>query len=281
MSLKKLPLEMHENINHGIQIFYHKGESINHVVHGHNFYEIFCVTDGSALHWCNNISQKINKGSLVFIRPTDYHQYVDSTEDFSFYNLVFSVETANKIFSLYDKEIVASKLLNTLNPPNITLTSDQRENIISKFHNDIKTLNIKIRSLYNVELLCSLLPLFVNSSIYKVEIQPNWFQELLEYMERDTNYLKGVNFLYNIATRSREHVSRCFKKYLNITPTEYINSKKLIYASNLLKQTNIEIIEICDMAGFTNLSHFYHLFKIEFNITPRKYRAENANRYLL
>ncbi len=82
MSVKKMTLDIHKNIDHGIQIFYCKGESINPLAHSHTFYEIFCVIEGSAIHLCNDVLTPIKKGSLVFIRPNDVHKYLDSTEDF-------------------------------------------------------------------------------------------------------------------------------------------------------------------------------------------------------
>lgn len=276
MDIDNITLDTHKNIDHGIQIFYHIGESINTAAHSHNFFEIFCVTSGKAIHWCNTVSTPIKRGSLVFIRPNDIHQYIDSTEDFSFYNLVFSSETVDKIFSLYDKDLIIENLMNRDLPPGINLTNDQIDLYTGKFDRDISTIDLKIRSLYNVELLASLLPLFITSNIYKIEIQPTWLQELLELIEKDANYTKGVSYLYSVATRSREHVSRNFKKYMNKTPTEYINSKKLIYASNLLRQTNIEIIDISEMAGFSSHSHFYHLFKKKYNTSPRNYRIRNS-----
>lgn len=276
MNINKIPLNMHNDINLGIQIFYKKGDSIFYAAHGHSFYEIFCVTEGTATHWCNNISAPLKKGSLIFIRPNDYHQYLNPSDNFSFYNLVFSSETADKIFSLYDSELIHSNLINKENPPEILLSENNILKLTDKFIKDIETTDLKIRSLYNVELLTSILPLFITSNIYKKENLPTWFKDLLESIEKDKNYTKGLLYLYSQATRSREHVSRNFKKYLKMTPTEYINNKKLLYASNLLKQTNIEIINIGEMAGFNSLSHFYHLFKNKFNTSPKNYRTNNS-----
>lgn len=277
MGLDKLPLNMHENIDLGIQIFYKQYNSILYTAHGHNFFEIFCVTSGSATHWCNDKSTTLRKGSLIFIRPKDFHQYLDTSKDFSFYNLVISIESADKILSLYDKKFIRSRLIDSTNPPEINLTENQTDILTEKFLRDIETTDLKIRALYNVEILTSILPLFITPDIYHKEQLPPWFQSLLELIEKDKNYTKGINYIYAQATRSREHVSRNFKKYFNKTPTEYINNKKLLYASNLLRQTNIEIIEIGEMAGFNSHSHFYHQFKIKFNTPPKLYRKKNNN----
>ncbi|WP_187759705.1 AraC family transcriptional regulator [Thiospirochaeta perfilievii] len=280
MSINKLALDSHKNIRFGIQTFFHIGDSIIPYAHSHNFYEIFFVTEGSAIHWCNSVQTPIESGSLIFIRPEDTHQYLDSTQDFAFYNLVFSKDTFDKIFSLYDRKLIEENLLDRDLPPGIKLNQGDIEIYKRKFQRDISTLDLKIRSLHNVELLTSLLPLFITSNFYKVNRQPDWFQKLTMEIERDANYTKGVNYLYSIATRSREHVSRNFKKYLNVTPTEYINHKKLIYASNLLIQTNLEILDISDMAGFPSHSHFYNLFKKEYKTSPRKYREKNLLSYI-
>lgn len=276
MSIEELQLSMHPNIEHGVQIFFHKAENILFTPHGHSFYEIFYVTEGKATHWCNNASSLIKKGSLIFIRPNDVHQYLDTSPDFSFYNLVFSLETANKLFSLYDFSLIKEHIIENRISPEVTLNIKEADLLTSKFDKDIETIDISTRSFFNVELLTSLLPLFIGSNRYKKEIIPNWFQELLEIIDIDKNYTKGLTFIYSLATRSKEHVSRSFKKYFNTTPTDYINDKKLIYASNLLRQSNIEIIDIGDMAGFNSHSHFYHLFKMKFETSPKQYRVNNS-----
>ncbi|MGL1890294.1 MAG: AraC family transcriptional regulator [Spirochaetaceae bacterium] len=276
MSIDRLPIGIHANIEHGIQIFFHKGETILFSAHGHFFYEIFYVTEGKATHWCNNASSLIKKGSLIFIRPGDIHQYMDTSPNFSFYNLVFSVDTAIKLFSLYDSELISDNIVNSHLSPEVTLNPKEADILSSKFDKDIETTDIKTRSFFNVELLTSLLPMFITSHQYKKDILPNWFQELLELIDVDKNYTKGLTYIYSLATRSKEHVSRSFKKYFDTTPTDYINEKKLIYASNLLRQTNIEIIDIGDMAGFNSHSHFYHLFKKKFTNSPKQYRIEHS-----
>lgn len=44
-------------------------------LHTHDFYEIFLVAEGKAIHEVNGSSQLLSKGSLVYIRPSDTHYY--------------------------------------------------------------------------------------------------------------------------------------------------------------------------------------------------------------
>ena len=71
-----------------------------------------------------------------------------------------------------------------------------------------------------------------------------------------------------------EHLSRVFRKYLNETPTDYINELRLNYAANLLSNSDENIPFISMEAGFENLSHFYHLFKKKFNTSPAEFRKK-------
>ena len=54
--------------------------------------------------------------------------------------------------------------------------------------------------------------------------------------------------------------------------TQYINQERLKYAVYLLAQTDREILDICECCGFSNVSHFYHLFREQFGVSPAKFR---------
>ena len=44
-------------------------------LHMHEFYEVFYVVHGQAMHEVNGSAQVVGEGSLVFIRPDDQHCY--------------------------------------------------------------------------------------------------------------------------------------------------------------------------------------------------------------
>jgi len=59
-----------------------------------------------------------------------------------------------------------------------------------------------------------------------------------------------------------------------MTPSEYINSLRVNYASNLLINTNTPVIDICYTCGFQNLSYFYRVFKRTYNLSPGDFRKQ-------
>lgn len=93
-------------------------------------------------------------------------------------------------------------------------------------------------------------------------------------MEKKENFTEGLARMQELAGKSHEHICREFKKRLNITPTEFINSLRLNYAKNLLMNSDESIIDIAMEAGFGNLSHFYHLFRKQYNISPSDFRKK-------
>jgi AraC family cel operon transcriptional repressor len=107
---------------------------------------------------------------------------------------------------------------------------------------------------------------------------PLWFESLMVQMQKKENFTKGLPQMYELCGRSRGHLNRVFKQYLNTTPTGYINDLRLKYAKYLLSTTYISVIDISLEAGFDNLSHFYHLFKKNMNTAPCKYRARSHGR---
>ena len=48
---------------------------------------------------------------------------------------------------------------------------------------------------------------------------------------------------------------------------------RLNEAKTLLKSTNMSIVEIAESIGYSNISHFYRLFRKDCNMTPIQYRA--------
>ncbi len=51
----------------------------SHGPHFHDFFEIFLVVRGFAVHNVNGERQRISDGSLVFVRPRDRHYYEQDT----------------------------------------------------------------------------------------------------------------------------------------------------------------------------------------------------------
>lgn len=101
---------------------------------------------------------------------------------------------------------------------------------------------------------------------------PSWLSELLLNMSKIENLQEGYEKMCELAPCSPSHLCRLLKQICGKTPTQYINQERLKYAVYLLAQTDREILDICECCGFSNVSHFYHLFREQFGVSPAKFR---------
>ena len=60
-----------------------------------------------------------------------------------------------------------------------------------------------------------------------------------------------------------------------MTPGEFIKSIRLKTTANLLRTTNLNVLEIFFRTGFNNQSYFFREFKKQYQCSPNEYREQN------
>ena len=71
---------------------------------------------------------------------------------------------------------------------------------------------------------------------------------------------------------SSAHLSRKFKAETNMTITEYIHKIRIDSAIELLKLKRYSLLEISEMVGYINYSHFNKWFKTFTNMSPKQFQ---------
>lgn len=69
-------------------------------------------------------------------------------------------------------------------------------------------------------------------------------------------------------------LSRLFKNQVGIGFTEYVNSKRLEYAKNLILTTSYSIKEISVQSGYASESYFGRMFKAAYGVSPSMFRDQ-------
>src|SRR6056297_960756 len=105
---------------------------------------------------------------------------------------------------------------------------------------------------------------------------PQWMADLLNHIDADVELPVSVADLARVAGKSAEHVARCFRSYLDTTPSQAINAARLHRAALLLAHTNRSVLDICYSLGYNSASYFYRLFGREYAMPPYQYRRENS-----
>lgn len=85
-----------------------------------------------------------------------------------------------------------------------------------------------------------------------------------------------LDTLAQVACLSKYHFIRLFKEVYGQTPRQYLISRRLERASDLLKESDLSFHEICHEVGLKDSSSFGRLFKRSFGATPHLYRRMHA-----
>jgi len=70
------------------------------------------------------------------------------------------------------------------------------------------------------------------------------------------------------------YFSRFFSKTFQCSFTEYLTRSRINFAAKLLKDTDMQIIDICYSSGFSSPNQFNRVFKKEMKMTPSEYRRQ-------
>lgn len=241
-------------------------------MHSHDFYEFFMVSRGRAIHCINGTSQLLTEGCFVLIRPNDVHKYEFFNQyDFELITVSFQPEAFEASCAL--SGFLPACFTVPFLPPHIILDGYHFSDVKRKLLHLEKKEKGRQRKMY----LHSLLPFFLYCFIEAPgaappdDYIPAWLISLVQQMDQAENFVPGLSRLIELANMSQEHLTREFRKHLNITPTEFINAKRMNLAIKLLLESGLEIIDICHECGFNSLSHFYRIFSKQYECSPKKF----------
>ena len=90
----------------------------------------------------------------------------------------------------------------------------------------------------------------------------------------DKNYCEPINLeqISQQAYFSKFHFHRLFTRIYQLTPHDYLTSKRLQYSKLLLQQEGLNIQDVCNSVGFESLASFSLLFKKRNGFAPQYYR---------
>jgi AraC-like DNA-binding protein len=95
----------------------------------------------------------------------------------------------------------------------------------------------------------------------------------------DANF-RELHFDYKILADmcgiSYTYMSKIFVKHFGMSPNRYIMSKKIEYASDLLKTKNYSVNEVAKMSGFVNTYYFSRVFKAYTKLSPTEYNKASS-----
>lgn len=243
--------------------------------HDHDFFEVFLIEDGRATHWINGVTQMVEAGHLVFVRPSDTHAFrADRTRGCQIINVMFRMETAAHLVARY-ADTVAGRFFDARGPlPEVHPLGPAR---FARAVNVAEQLQTADRSLARIEeYLLVLINRVAHITSGVTATTPRWFAEACNAAQSPEVFRLGAAGLVAASGRSQEHVCRTCKTVTGFTPSEYVNRIRVEHAARLLRSTEDPVDDVIAQAGFENISYFYRLFRAQIGMTPRAYRLANS-----
>lgn len=107
-----------------------------------------------------------------------------------------------------------------------------------------------------------------------VNIYYDLIHKSIDYIEQHLDEDLSLDIISNEAGFSKFHFHRIFRKYVGKSVADYIRSRRLSCAANLLLYTEERILDIALHYGFESQESFTRAFKAAYALPPAQYRAQ-------
>lgn len=247
--------------------------------HYHDFCEVFVVLKGRAKHLVNGALIPLGEGDMVFIRPSDTHDYAAiDREPFSMLNITFTMDTLNSIFAFLGEGYPSTELMDAELPPSVRLSAGD----VSTFQTQMQAIRAipmtnasELKTALRVLLFNFFTKYFSDFHRSRRDLPP-WLDTLCTQMRQTGNFIEGTDRLFALTDKSREHVCRCMKKYTGMTASEFVNDLRLNYIANMLRSSNHSVTQIIFDSGFNNMSWAAECFRKKYGISMREFRKNRT-----
>lgn len=252
--------------------------------HWHDDVELLLAEQGQLSYNINGTTVPVPQGHAIFVNARQMHYgYSTDGSDCGYLCLTFRPQLLSGNDELSSRFILP--VLSASSFPYLVLSPEEATAIPDQMR--------KIHSLYQarpegfeLEVLSCLLDLW--QSLYM-----RMRRQLSDAAAEDTNLLVLRQMLDCIRTRYPEKLTlnaiatsggvcrttccQLFRKYLGMTPNDYMNSFRLEKSMELLKATDLSITEIAASCGYGSASYYTELFTRQKGCTPTRFRRQSSS----
>lgn len=181
---------------------------------------------------------------------------------------------------VYDKKIIAYLLLGQIRVEKSfpvlqkkALFSDEDILELQKLYDELSVFDKKrIESISNVAMMMVKYILFENMLTPKYDPA---FDRALTFINENLENNLTISKISNAALIPKSSLYKMFHTHFGCTVNEYINSKRVESAEELLINGNLSIDEISEKFGFSTQQYFSKVFKKFKGVSPAQFRKNN------
>lgn len=254
-------------------------------LHWHEEMEFTLIKEGTSSYHINLETYEVKAGDLIIITPFtlhDIHQhssYSMASDTFVFNLSMLNLKTPDAcsikyLSPIYEAQYTIPCIIHPEHPSYLKLlTLFQRLNHFYSEQNEAYELNIKATLFEFFAILFSEGLIKKNCHVTLNNSHADKLKIVLEYISQNLSSPLTVKKLATICHFSEYYFMNFFKKYTGMTCIQYINTQRLDLAATYLRTKKLPIMDIALEVGFDNISYFNKLFKAQYHVTPKEYRA--------
>jgi AraC-like DNA-binding protein len=234
--------------------------------HAHEGYVVGVVHRGIQELSCQGVTHFAKAGSVIFLNPEEIHSAKAAESSGVTYETLhvpssIVEELGHANFRFQQPVIHAPELARTFARAFTQLDSEIIENIWLEKLLEIVDLLVRVQSQSSERLL----------------IEPDKrINHLLQYVEANIISPLNLKVLADQVGISQQHLIRCFKGALGVTPHDYIRARRVALAKRMLQECPPS--EVAAFTGFADQSHLTRWLKACYGTTPNVYRRQLQNR---
>ncbi len=252
--------------------------------HRHSALEIILPTENIYTAVFGRITYKLQPDQILFIPPGVTHELIAPSSGKRYiYLMNVSHFTSMRSFA---------RIMSILSQP-LLITREENEKAYDEIHDLLMQMSAEYFNAgdySDLSIPSLLLQLFISlGKNYADQINASYdviSTRRKEYMDLFTNTLKYIDehfteklSLEDMAVKtgfSKFHFSRLFKKYTNYNFSDYLCLRRVHEAETLLQRPDIPITDVAITSGFSSISTFNRIFKMQKGCSPSEFRSRNC-----
>ncbi len=255
---------------------------------GECFLSVKSFFQGQALYHVGGREHHVDQNSFLLLNEcTHYDLHIDTEEETESFCVFFSPDfvgnllgerssTDDQLLNLNIGDQRQMRFLERKYPNNGTVPSILMQ---AKERLTVHSSGIEVDEFYH-ELLGALIQLNSKSREEADRLtlkRKTTREEIYQRVQHARDYIEGnyklnltLSEIASIAMLSENHLLRCFKQIMGITPFQYISRLRIQEAKRQLLETDKPVTEIALHVGYSSMSNFSHYFKSIVGMAPSR-----------
>ena len=257
------------------------------IPHWHEDIEFSCVLEGSMGYEINGKRTVVNEGDCMFINASQIHRnYSLDGKDCRYICVLLHpslLAGSQAIFEKTVRPVLEHRGIEYIQYER----SDRGHEEIRRLIRSLYAMSLKKTDTYEISVIskfCSLWEILYGDlkpmlKTRSEQTDPDLLllRKMIIFIYRDFQKQLTLDEIAGSADVSRSKACRLFRRYIEITPVEFLNDYRLKVSADMLAESDKKISGIAMDCGFSSFSYYSGRFREKYGVTPREYREKSRS----